>query len=187
MRYFLAFLAAIGLLIILIIVLVSGGGGGGGSKVPTTKKPLTSYATADSQVRLTIDGPINAQQEHKQIVITVGQSQTNYQQVTGYDGAVVKQQAFANTASGYSVFLHALQHAGFTRGDTAPELKDERGYCPQNNRYIFELIQNDKDVQRFWATDCGKPKTYLGGLGLTLSLFKAQVPGYTSLTQGVNL
>jgi hypothetical protein len=184
MRYFIGFLVTIGLIIILIILLFTGGGK---SKVPSTTKTLDSYASTDAQVGLTIDGPINAISEHEQVRITVDRSNVIYEHIKGYDGQVVDTQIFANSENSYNVFLHALLHAGFTRGDNTPALRDERGYCATSNRYIFELKQGNDNLERYWATDCGNPKTYLGLLNLTITLFQAQVPAYENLTESLQL
>jgi hypothetical protein len=78
----------------------------------------------------------------------------------------------------------SLSHAGFTKGNADKALSDERGYCPLGSRYIFELIdENGKTIERYWATSCGKPKTYQGNVSLTRSLFQAQVPDYSRLIQ----
>lgn len=184
MRYFLGFLVTMGLIILLIILLFSGGGK---PKVPTTSKTLDSYAATNAEVRMTIDGPINSEQQHQQLRITVGQSNVTFEQLQGYDGTVVNMQHYANSENAYAVFLLALNHMGFTQGSTDPKLQDERGYCATGDRYIFELKQNNKDLERFWATNCGKPNTYLGSLNPTIELFKAQVPNYNDLTENINL
>lgn len=184
MRYFVGFMITIGLIIVLILLLFRGGGS---PKVPKTTKALTSYSTTDAEVRLTIDGPINADQIHQQVQITVGQDDATYEQLTGYNGAVVNSQSYANTETAYNVFLHALAHAGFTRGDISKQLADERGYCPLGDRYIFELIENGKDIERYWSTSCGKPKTYKGNTNFTLTLFQRQIPDYSTLTQHLSL
>lgn len=184
MRYFIGFLVTIGLIILLIVLLFTGGGG---SKKPKTTKALADYATSNAVVRLTIDGPINADQNHQAVRITVGQDDTTYEQIQGYQGTVVNQQSFANNQDSYSNFLYALGHAGFTQGDSSKLLANEKGYCPLGNRYVFELIDGGSNVERYWATSCGKPKTYKGNVNLTLTLFQAQVPGYSNLTQNLSL
>jgi hypothetical protein len=184
MRYFIGFLITVGLIILLIILLFSGHGK---PKVAVTSKTLDSYASTDAQVRLTIDGPVNAVSQHEQIRITVDRDDVTFENLNGYDGDVVNSQIFANTESSYDVFLHALAHGGFTKGDPNPAARDERGYCPTGERYIFELTQDGDSLERYWATSCGSPKTYLGNLTLTLVLFQAQVPGYDSLSSNTGL
>ena len=184
MRYYIGFLIAAGLIILLIFLLFRGGGK---PNVPVTPKTLVSYANTNAQASLTIDGPVNADQLHQQVRITVDNTEVTFEQIQGYNGSVVSQQQFSGNQNAFDVFLHALDYAGFTNGNTSKALSDERGYCALGDRYIFELSQNGNNIERYWATSCGKPKTYLGNLNLTLNLFQAQVPGYSDLVQNVRL
>jgi len=185
MRYFIAFVITLGLLFFLLYLLLHGGGQP--NKSGTGLKPLISYSTTDAQASLTIDGPINADLLHTAVRITADQNQVRYEQIQGYQDTVVNQQSFASNQDAYANFLAALQHVGFTHGTVTPALKDERGYCPLGNRYIFELNQDGNQLIRYWATSCGAPKTYDGILSTTLALFQAQVPGYNQLTQNLAL
>ncbi len=186
MRYFLGFFATI-LLILLVIILLFHGGGNK-PKAPTGKT-LASYATTDAELRLTTDGPVNAEEVHPQIIISVNRRNVIYEQVGGYNGNIIKRQQFNNTENAYAAFLLSLAHAGFAKtvSNPDPASRDERGYCPLGDRYVFELIQDGKDIMRYWATSCGKPKTYLGSVDTTLTLFHAQVPKYDDLTQDIPL
>jgi hypothetical protein len=183
MRYLIGFFITIGLIILLIIMLVSGGGK---PKVPATNKTLTSYANSDAAASLVIDGPVNANSEHQAVRITVDRDNVTYEILRGYDGNVAEIKRFSNTENSYDVFLHALAHAGFTRGNTDPKLTDEKGYCPLGTRFVFEFNQGSDNIERFWTTDCG-PKTYQGNANLTIQLFKNQVPGYDNLSNNLNL
>lgn len=183
MRYFVGFLITIGLVILLIILLV----GGGSNKIPTTNKPLSSYASTDAQAIMTIDGPVNANQDHIELRITVGRDQVSYEKMSGYDGNVVDSKLFTNSQSAYTEFLLALAHAGFTRGSRDKTLADDRGYCPLENRYIFELNQDGQQIERYWTSDCNTPKTYLGNRSLTITLFEKQIPGFEDIQTGLML
>lgn len=185
MRYFIGFLVTIGLLIVLIILLFHGNNK---TTVPTTSVPLVSYASNSSQVRLTIDGPVIADQSHQQIQISVNKNVVTYEHIQGYNGKVEDLRQYDNNENSYATFLHSLQIAGFTLGDTGSALKDERGHCALGTRNIYELIQNGKDLERFWTTSCGtKVRTYYGLSDVTISLFKAQVPGFQDLTKDIKI
>lgn len=179
MRYFIGFLITIGLIILLIVMLF--GGGDDKKKVPTTARTLESYATTDAEASMIIDGPINAASEHEQIKISVNRNNVTFEAIKGYNGDVRDLKTFSNTEAAYDNFLSALARAGFTQGNTDEALKDEKGYCPQGNRYIFEMRQGDRSLQRFWSTSCRGPKTYEGADRVTIELFEEQVPGYEDL------
>ena len=187
LRYIIGFFITIGLIIFLIVLLVSGGKGSKPT-VPSANKQLYSYYNTDAKARLTIDGLVNYQGVHQQVQITVSRTDVSYDQLQGYDGQVVKHQSSPNTQNAFAVFLHALGHTGFTKGDTSADLKDERGYCPLGQRYVFELVDGSKSVERFWATSCSStPKTYQGQIDNTIQVFKNQVQNYDDLTQDLNL
>lgn len=187
MRYVVGFLVTIGLIILLIVLLFSGGSGPA-QKVPGSGKPLASYASTDAAVRLTIDGPINAEQNHRQIQITIDRNNSVMNVIQGYNGNVINTLSYSNTQAGYSAFLHSLQLINFTQGDTSNSaLKSEAGHCAIGQRYIVQLIQNDQDIQRYWATSCNGPHTYEGNMQLTLELFQQQIPDYQSAASAVGL
>ena len=185
MRYIIGFLITVGLIILLIVLLFRPGGGG---KVPVTKTPLINYSTTDTVVRETIDQTINAPQNHRTIQITVGRDTTTFELIQGYDGSPLTTTTYPMTESAYSVFLHALQHQGYTLGNDDSALKDERGYCPLGTRYIFEVVNGSgSDIERYWTTSCGgnAPSTFKGNTSNIRRLFELQVPDYSQLTANV--
>jgi hypothetical protein len=185
LRYF----AGIGLTIILLIfliVLIVGHGGGKG-KVPVTQKALVSYTNDDSAaVRETIDGPVNDAQDHNELQITVTNTNTTFQLLKGYDGQVANTQLYPMSTTSFNVFLNALDHANFTKGNTNTSLTGPRGYCPTGDRYVFEVMDNGQDVEHFWSTSCGSPKTFQGNTSLVLTLFQNQIPDYNTLTENTD-
>lgn len=185
LRYFAGFIATIVLIILLIFLIFHGGGK---AKVPTTSKTLDSYATTDAEVSMTIDGPIVANQNHQAIKITVANDTATYDEIQGYQGDVIKQQSYPNNVDSYTNFLFALERAGFTEGSTDSTLKDERGYCPLGDRYIFQINQDGQQLERYWTTNCsGTPKSFKGNTNLTITLFQDQIPDYDNLSNNVNL
>lgn len=183
MRYFVGLLVTLGLLIVLMILLI-----GGGDKGPAAKpRIVTDYAGTGAQVVMTIDGPVNADSLHQQVRVTVDSANVTYEHIRGYQGDVVKTKLFANNDEAYDVFLHALLRAGYDRGNKDSALKDDRGWCATGDRYIFEIVEDGKTLQRYWDTSCGNTKTYLGNTDLTVTLFQAQVPGYDDLTRNIQL
>jgi hypothetical protein len=185
MRYFLGFLATIGLIIFIIILLFHGGGK---PKSPIiTRRALDTFATTDATVSMTAQGPINANVNHEQIRIIVSANDATFQHIRGYQGTVVDSRNYANNVDSYTNFLFALERAGFTNGNNSKVLADYRGYCPLGTRYIFDVDQGGQNIQQYWATNCGGTRTYLGELSLTLQLFQNQIPDYSLLTQNIAL
>lgn len=187
MRYFLSFLVALGLLVLVIFLLFRDGDKPKSVEAPLTVQNLVDYASSGSEAVMTIDGPVNYVKDHQQVRVTVNRDNVTYEQLQGYSGDAIKVHNFANTQDAYAVFLKSLAHLGFTKGNNDPKGRDERGFCPAGDRYIFEFRQDGQELQRYWATTCGGAKTYLGFVSPTVDLFTAQVPGYQDLTEDIEL
>jgi len=186
LRYFFGFMVTVLLLIVLIFLLFHHGGGN--KTVPSTSVPLYDYSNNDSEVRMTIDGPTNANEIHQQVQVTVNQNVVTYDQIQGYEGTVVFQEQFDNNENAFNAFLRSLTIAGYTDGTSSSSLSNEQGHCPLGDRYIFELIQNGNDLERYWTTNCPNVNhSYYGELLLTMQLFEAQVPSYSTLTQNLKI
>jgi len=183
MRYIIGFLIGLGLIVLTIVLIFKAFSGGGGEK--PQKIDLNSYSTTNTVMRLTIDGPVNADQTHQRIRVTVGRDKVTFEQIQGYQGKLTQTKEFDNNADAYASFLRALSVAGYTSGKTDPKLKDERGYCPLGSRYVYEALSGSDDILRWWNTSCGSAYGNFLGKGDTVrSLFKRQVPGYDKLVTG---
>lgn len=186
MRYVIGFIGIIAILILIIVLIVRGiGGGGSGSE--SKNLDLSDYETATSQVIYTTEGPVSASQTHNTIRVAVDQSEATIDVLEGYEGKVLHSKTYPMNNSAYESFLLSLKHAGYTTGNSDPSVKDERGYCPTGERYVYELKDNDEEVQRYWNTSCDYGQgTFKGQSGLIEELFKAQIPDYDAITADVN-
>lgn len=164
---------------------------GGSNNTPNPKiagKTLPDYSSTDAKVKVTIDGIINGDDEHRQIRITVDQNRRSLDIIQGYRGNVIKTKSFVNNSSAYNIFLHAIYLSGFTK-ERKTKFTDERGVCPQGQRYIYELTDtgSKKTDLRLWSTSCGSSGTEGGQAPLILDLFQAQITGYDDLVATVNI
>ena len=185
MRYLIGLILSIAVIVFIIIKLL---GGGGGSTVSVTPKSLASYATSDVTVRYTIDNPVQAAQTHNDVSIDVGNAQAVMTVTRGYDGEVVRTKSYPMSVTAYETFLLSLDRTGnFTSGNTDPALLDERGFCANGNRYLYEIIGSDgAAIQHFWSTSCGV-KTFRGDSKEVERLFVNQIPDYASMLEGISI
>ncbi|MEK7153054.1 MAG: hypothetical protein AAB834_03840 [Patescibacteria group bacterium] len=175
MRYFLGFLASIGL-IILVFVLILRGFGGDSTKAP--QDPLSEYANTDAVVSMTVDGPIIAEQQHQAYRISIGRSETRIETLQGYEYEAIETKTYENNREGFTNFLRAIDIEGYTRGaaEADSQAQDERGVCATGRRYVFEIMSGTSQVQRYWSTSCGSQGTFKGNAEQIKSLFDRQIP-----------
>jgi hypothetical protein len=186
MRYFLGFLIMLGLVFVGILLLVRLFFGSPDQE-QTAKAGLVENAGTTKTVQLTIDGPINANQVHKQVKIEVSNSQSRLELIDGYEGRATKTSLYENNTASYAEFLRALDLLGYTLGLDDKTLQDERGYCPTGQRYIFEIKDGTKTIQRYWSTSCNATKNFNGRTNEIVNLFRAQIPQYNEVARGYNL
>lgn len=184
MKYFLGFLASIGLIILAFVLILHGFGGN--AKETPKPTPLVDYANTSRTVELTVQGPVSADETHKAIRITVGQYAKQIEILQGYDETVAKTQSYSNTESAYAEFLRALDLNGFTRGTSTSANKDDRGYCSTGYRYIIAMRDGADEKQRFWTSSCGRG-SFAGNITVMRTLFQKQIPDYNAFTGNLSL
>ena len=174
-------------LIWLIILLFSKVFSGGNQNAPTTTTKLSTYAHSGTAAEFLVDGPIVVNQNHRSIRITVEASLSKIELMSGYEGQVIRQEVFPNTQDGYLNFLKGLDTLGFTKGNKTT-LKDERGQCPLQSRYVYSLKNNGSDVLRYWSTSCGTG-SFGGKRDAVRQLFERQIPPvtYSEFTRGMTV
>lgn len=186
MRYFLAFLATIGLIIVVILLIISGGSNTKTTKKqPAAQKTMIDYVDTDADMVVTTSGPINAASLHEQSQIHVSGERVKVVFIRGYTGDVVYDRSFDNNREAFGSFLQALQYAGFNHGtnDKASEI----GRCSLGSRYTYEIWEGGKQIQRYWSTSCGGFMTFLGDSNRVFELFQMQVPGYQTIVNDVSI
>lgn len=188
MRYIVSFLIAIGLIILFVILLLKAIFGGGGGEGPVDRRVnLASYENTGVIMRMVTEGPVNADELHRQIFIEVGKDNVKIQLVRGYQGEVIRSEQFNSNSTAYGSFLRAIDLLGYTSGNKDKAQADFRGHCPFGNRYIFEIRDGSDVKQQFWSTSCGDEGTLHGQTDEIVQLFNAQIPEYDVLTGDLGL
>ena len=171
---------SLGLLTLLIVLLISG------SNRSKKANPifLPNYASnPSSEILFTQSGPIISNETHNYLQIAVTSSSVQFNLFQGYQNNVIASKIYNNNQQSYSAFLYALYYAGFNIGNNDPKLLNNTGYCSMGDLYTFELLNNNKVIQKYWTSNCSSvPGTYGGQSYNTINLFRTQVPDYSSMT-----
>lgn len=177
LRYVLAGLIGLGLIVFIFVLIFRGFQSTSKPATPTQVVDITKYAATDAVAQLTIDGPIINDDAHRTAKIYVSRDSVRVDIIQGYQGDVIDSRTYPNNESAYAVFLRALALQGFTRAlKTTDVNKDERGYCSQGYRYIYSFDNDGDQLVRSWNTTCGKQGTFLGVGPNVRWLFKKQIP-----------
>ncbi len=155
------------------------------STTTTNDTSVTSLlsTTADRVVRMTVRGPIVADEDYRsyQIIVTPNtRTMTTYK---GYLNQAIDNKVLANNIPAYEQFVYALNNANYMKGnELTGDNNDTRGLCATGSLYQFEILQSDKTIKKLWTTSCSSTR---GSLNATLSaitkLFSAQIPNSKAL------
>lgn len=187
MRYLIGFLLFIAALILLLVFVFRGGSK---TSTPATSSTinLTSYAQTDSVLKVTIEGPQIATENHRAIRITVGRDIREVEVLKGYNEEVLRSNVYSNDQAAFDEFIRGVNLAGFIKANKASAQTDERGFCATGMRYIYELDNGSQHITRLWSDSCGDKQATFAGTGpLIRQLFEAQIPDYLKLTGDVSL
>jgi hypothetical protein len=189
MRYGISILVVAFLIIIGSVVLI--GRGNNGSKTTTNARitKLADYANNDTaSVSWTMQGGLVGEDQYKAVRVTVTKSKRTAEVLGGYGQRVEKSVEFANSPESFATFTRALDNLGFGR-ERAVALADERGVCPQGNRFIYRVTDGTKEIMRTWSSSCSTKEGPFGGKTPTVirELFRQQITDYSKFVSGVKL
>lgn len=154
----------------------------------TQRVKLADYKKSGVTVRMTIEGPVVADENYRQLEVDISNSSRDAKVLGGYKYTVLKETTHDNNQQAFSAFLDALDNSGYTV-ERATTLKNYSGQCPNGHRYIFDLIENGKIITSLWRSTCTDvaPGT-LGSLATPISeLFQAQIPDANALISGYDV
>lgn len=152
------------------------------------KQALVS-TLADRSVRMTVRGPIVADENFNGYSITISPDARNMTVYKGYGKQQVDDDALSNTTQAYTQFVYALNRANLMKGKPlSGDANDTRGICATGYLYEFEVRQGDNTVQDLWTTTCsGSPGSLDANLAQVMSLFRLQIPDYSNLLNKIHL
>lgn len=158
-------------------------GGLFGSKADVSR-PKVSDVTVSRSVRMTVDGPIVANEDRESYRITVGYDRRTVEGMKTYTRDIVATQTFDNNRSAYTEFVYALDRAGYDKRRTVSDAQaDPRGVCPNGYRYTFEILDSGRMIDSAWTSSCSNARGTMNTPGSTLrALFDKQI---TDLSQAI--
>jgi hypothetical protein len=181
-RYIFGSLVGILLLVVVFLLIIRAFGG----NEPKVEMFLPDYARTETVVRMTVEGQVNVDQDHRAAKVTIGRTSNTINLTQGYQGRVLQTKSYASNEAAYTTFLRALHLQGYTEGDNEPDKRDSRGFCPTGKVYTFDIITGDDAVQSLWTTSCGGG-TFKGNTEVIRQLFRAQIPDYFKVLRGTRL
>ena len=143
----------------------------------------------DRSVRMTVRGPIVADENFRSYRIAVSPSSRTATTYGGYLQTTIEMKSFDNNTKAYDEFVHALDRANAMKGTAFEGDKDDtRGICATGTIYEFETVRAGQAVKRLWTSTCSGSKGSLEASTTQLkNLFVGQIPEGDALIRSVRL
>jgi hypothetical protein len=184
---FLAFIAATIVVVLLIISLFRSLGSNSSDNTISSTYSFSEPNAINSVVRYTVAGPIVAEEDYREVKITVSQNVRTFEVIKGFNNTVITTKSYQNNPEAYRAFLGALTAAEFAdRRENSTD--NPESTCVTGVRFFFELNEaSDKPVDT-WTSDCSlNHGTFAGNQQGTAQIFRGQIPDYNTLIVGVNI
>jgi hypothetical protein len=164
------------------------GGGETTSQTNTGRDSLLDTSVGHS-VRMTVRGPIVANEEFHSYQVTVDSSVRALTTYQGYLEQSIGSKSYGNNLKAYEQFVYALDKANIMVGDELTgDKNDTRGICATGLVYEFEVINADSTVKRLWTSTCkGSPGSLKASVTQVKNLFLAQIPDNDQLLRKLDL
>jgi len=141
---------------------------------------LLNEPTDKTVARLSVRGPITAEEEHYSIVISVGPTSRSLVIFRGYNGETMENVTLGNSEKSFKDFVAALNRASFMKESNNTD--GNQGICAVGQLLQFEMLNNDKSAEKLWSTSCPNLTGNFGGLqSNVIDLFLGQIPTSRSL------
>lgn len=167
---------------------IFGGNQGDQSQVDTSRQTLLN-TTVGHSVRMTVRGPIVADENFHSYRITVDNSTRTLVTYSSYLEQVVDTRQLGNNVKSYEEFVYALDKANMAQGTPLTGDKDDtRGICASGKVYEFEIVSSDSVVKRLWTSTCrGSQGSLKASITQLQGLFLNQIPDNGPLLRKINL
>jgi len=164
----------------------------GGSKAEEERaiKQLVMQELAETPASVTYrrSGPIVANQDHRELVITVSRGEVVARILKGYEGTVIKTERIKNNEASFRAFLAGLEDINFNDSRVYYGERTQEGACPAGRRFTYTLEGAGEYDFETWSTSCNKGTgTFAGSNSQIERMFKAQVPNINDLIKSQKL
>jgi len=124
------------------------------SKVDTSETALLS-TTADRAVRMTVRGPIVADEDFRSYQIQITPNERVLTTYKGYLAQPIGSIPLGNNIPAYEQLVYALNAAGMMNADELTgDSNDTRGVCATGRLYEFQILNAGKSIKKLWTTSC---------------------------------
>lgn len=162
------------------------GNNSGNTNVNVLRQALLT-TEADRSVRMTVRGPIVAQENFRSYQIRISSSERKLTTYKGYLGEQISQVPLGNNLPAYEQFVNSLDKAALANG-TPFASEDLNGICATGTVTEFDIMQGDNSLGHLWTSTCSGSKGSLkASVDQVKNLFLTQIPDYQKVLSAAGI
>jgi hypothetical protein len=156
--------------------------------VDTSRQSLVDTSVSHS-VKMTVRGPIVANEEFRSYQIMISPSQRILTTYSGYLNNQIDNITLDNNIAAYKEFVNALDKANLAKGVALTgDKNDLSGICATGEVTDFAIMDGDNTVKELWTSTCSGSKGSLNANVKQLSnLFITQIPNADTTISKIKL
>lgn len=167
----------------------------GGNEPDQTDKNVNTgqvalLSTDESRaVRLTVRGPIVANENFRSYSIIISPSSRQMTTYEGYLDKEIGQKKLDNNSKAYTELVYALDKRKMMNGTPLTDQQNDlRGICASGKIYKFETLNDNAVVKSLWTSDCsGSKGSAQANVNEILDMFLKQIPDGKKMAAGIGL
>jgi len=142
-----------------------------------------------SAVRLTVRGPIVANENFRSYSVIISPSSRDMTTYEGYLDKEINQKKLDNNVKAYTELVYALDKRKMMNGTQLTEQQNDlRGICASGKVYKFETLKDNSVVKSLWTSDCsGSKGSAQANVNEILDMFLKQIPDGKKMAAGIGL
>ena len=142
-----------------------------------------------SAVRLTVRGPIVANENFRSYSVVISPSSRDMTTYEGYLDKEINQKKLNNNVKAYAELVYALDKRKMMNGTQLTEQQNDlRGICASGKVYKFETLKDNSVVKSLWTSDCsGSKGSAQANVNEILDMFLKQIPDGKKMAAGIGL
>ena len=142
-----------------------------------------------SAVRLTVRGPIVANENFRSYSVIISPSSRDMTTYEGYLDKEINQKKLDNNVKAYTELVYALDKRKMMNGTQLTEQQNDlRGICASGKVYKFETLKDSSVVKSLWTSDCsGSKGSAQANVNEILDMFLKQIPDGKKMAAGIGL
>lgn len=162
---------------------------GGSDPIANEGKEALRNTSVGHQVRMTVRGPIVADENFYSYRITISNNQRKLETYRGYLETPLQTREYGNSNKAYEEFVYALDRARYMDSAVlSGDSDDVRGICASGKLYRFDVLNGETIVKRLWTTTCkGQVGSQKVNTNILQPLFAKQIPDATAALRDTKL